>query len=110
MLSILKRSHVFGAVRSAIAAASLKVPSASVAIRNSCNAEVQNLRLPSLVDEDISGLQIAMNQTTLVRVMHGVANFNNDLEPLPGTEVVFFRIITQAFSANELHREVRLRT
>ena len=57
-----------------------------VAVGDARHAEVEDLRLAGLVDEDVARLEIAMDQAALVRVLHGVADPGDELEPLPRVE------------------------
>ena len=46
------------------------------------HAEVEHLRLPVLVDQDVAGLEIAMDDAALMRVLDGVARARQQLDAL----------------------------
>ena len=73
------------------------------------DAEVEDLRLTRLVNDDVAGLEVAMNETALVRVMHRVADLDHHLEPIAEAEMTAVGVFAQRRTADELHREVRLR-
>ena len=45
-----------------------------------CDAEIQNLWMAILIDHDVGGLQIAVNDAALVGVMNRVADLSHELE------------------------------
>src|SRR5262245_12166648 len=50
-----------------------------------------------------------MNQSTLVRMMNRVADLRHHLHALPRVQTLLTRVLLERDSANELHREIRLR-
>jgi hypothetical protein len=80
----------------------------SVAVGNTRDAEVEDLRLSAFVHEDVAGFEITMDQTPLVCVMDGIANLDGKFQPLPRVQMMQFGVLAQFFAANELHSEVRL--
>ena len=79
-------------------------------VSEACDSEVENLRLAGSIDQDIGRLEIAMNQSAPVRVLHGVADPRDQFEPLARVERVRCGIVPERFTQDELHREMRLRT
>ena len=53
-----------------------------VAVGETRDAEVEDLRLTRLVDQDVARLEVAMDDAALVGVLHGVADLRHQLEPL----------------------------
>src|SRR5262245_24426299 len=45
----------------------------SITVRDTRDAEVENLRLSRLINQNVAWLEIAMDQATLMRVMNGIA-------------------------------------
>jgi hypothetical protein len=54
--------------------------------RSARHAEVEDLRLPGLVDEDVAGLEVAVDHALLVGVLDGVADLATELQTLTRTE------------------------
>ena len=50
-----------------------------------------------------------MNDTVLVRMLHGFADLNHQLQSLPGVQAMCFGVLPERVAANELHREIGLR-
>ena len=46
-----------------------------VAVGEARDAEIEDLGLAALVDQDVAGLQVAVDEAALVRVLYGVADF-----------------------------------
>ena len=74
------------------------------------HTEIQNLRLAALIHQNIAGLEIAVNDPSLMRMVHGVANLRHQLQPLPRVQLMALRILEQRVATYELHREIRLRS
>lgn len=58
-------------------------------------AEIENLWLSRLVDQNIAWLKIAVDNPSLVRVLDGVANLNHEFKPLAESEAIVVCIIEQ---------------
>ncbi len=71
------------------------------------DAEVEQLRRPVARDQNIAGLQIAVNDQVLVRVLHGAADADEQPEPSLDREVVDVAIPVDRQAVDELHHEVR---
>ena len=69
------------------------------------DAEVQHLRPSTLLDEDVAGLQVAVDDAVLVRVLHGVADVREQLETRPHVERS--GVLQERPAVDELHGEVR---
>ena len=79
-------------------------------LRRARQAEIEDLGIARLGDEDVGRLQIAMDDAAVMRVLHGIGNLGDERQPLPQIELLQARIFIEPASAHELHREVRLRT
>jgi hypothetical protein len=71
------------------------------------DAEVEQLRLSRLGDQDVARLDIAVDDKVLVRKMDGKANLLEDLYPLGDRQPVTVAIEVDRFSFDVLHDEVR---
>src|SRR5262249_32953450 len=71
------------------------------------DAEVEDLRLPGLVDEDVPGLQVAVDHALLVRVLDGVGDLREEIEALVRPQFSLAHVVRQRHAADELHGEVR---
>jgi hypothetical protein len=58
--------------------------------------------------QDIGGLQVAVNDGFLMRVLHAVAGLDEELHPLPYLQSLLIAIIRDRQSRHVLHDEVRL--
>jgi hypothetical protein len=67
------------------------------------------LRVVLRDDEDVPGLQVAVDDPLLVRVLDGVAHARDELEPLSHRELALARVPAERLAVDELHREKRLR-
>ena len=72
------------------------------------SAEVEDLRLAHLVHEDVPGLEIAVDDALLMRVMHGVADPRQELQPLARCEPAALAYALSVLADHQLHREERL--
>jgi hypothetical protein len=80
-----------------------------IAVGHPRHTKIQNLRLAGLIYQDVARLEIAVNQAPLMRMLHGFADLDHQLQPLPGTQTMLFGIVPQGAPVDELHGEVRLR-
>src|SRR5207248_1357219 len=79
-----------------------------IRIRRPGDAKIDHLRLALRIDEDISGLKIAVNDSLGMSVLNCVADFGQQSEPRRRREVLPLRIARDRHSAgDELHRVVR---
>ncbi len=69
------------------------------------NAEIENLGLPRLIDQYVTGLQIAMDDAALVGMLDRLADTRHQFQPLAGIKLFLVAEIDQGPSADELHRE-----
>ena len=58
-------------------------------------------------DEDVRGLEVAVDDALLVRVLHGLAHLDEELHPLPGVEPLPVGVVGDGHAADQLHHEVR---
>ena len=79
-----------------------------VCVGHARDAEVEHLWLAGLVDEDVAGLQVAMDHAFLVGVVDGVADLGDQLEPLTKSQALVHGVTSDGASVNELHSEKRL--
>jgi len=74
------------------------------------DAEVDDLGCRLAVvegDEDVRWFEVSVDDTLLVRMLHGVADLNEQLQAFLGREVVPIAVIGDANSPNQFHDEVR---
>ena len=72
------------------------------------DSEIDHLRPPILVDEDVAGLQVTMHDAVVVAVGDRVADHSQQLQPCAGIEAVTGGVLDERFgSGNELHHDVR---
>ncbi len=80
-----------------------------VGVRRPGHAEVEDLRLAVLVDQDVVRLEVPVNDALEVRVLHGVAHLDEEFQTLMGAEALGLRVVQQRPALDELHGEVGLR-
>ena len=80
-----------------------------IGIGGARHAEIDDLGLAGLIHQDVARFQIAMDDAPLVRMVHGFADLDHQLQPLPRAQVVRLGIPQQRRALNELHGEIRLR-
>jgi hypothetical protein len=56
--------------------------------------------------QNIRGLKVAVDDALLMRVLHGVANLDKEIEPSLRIEFVLVAIVGDANAAHQLHDEV----
>ena len=79
------------------------------ALQHLRDAEVDHLRrdLPRLVaHHDVGGLQIAVDDPFLMRVMHRLANRHEELQPLPHIQFVLIAVSRDRAAFHQLHHEI----
>ena len=62
-----------------------------VAVGDARHAEVEDLRLPGFVDQDVARLQVAVDDAALVRVVDRVADLRHQLQPLARVQMMLLR-------------------
>ena len=103
----LLRAHV---VRGAGDLARLGIPRVAAAGRGG-DAEVDDLRkwpAVDLVDQQVAGLQVAMHHAALVRVLHALADTDQQPQARLQRQLVGLAVRGQRAAGDELHREPRL--
>ena len=75
-------------------------------VENARDAEIEELRLSGGVDEDVGGLEIAMDDEVAMRVGHGVADEQEEAEP--AREIERGRVRVDRLPVDVLHHEIRL--
>jgi hypothetical protein len=74
------------------------------------DAEINHLRHRHAVvqrDEDVRRLDVAMDDALLVRVLDGVADLDEQIQPLLWSRLVLVAVIRDAHAAHQFHHEVR---
>jgi hypothetical protein len=84
-------------------------PRPQVLRRRARDAEVEHLRRPVLVDEDVRRLQVAVDHALLVRVVHGAAHLREQLDAARRAQPGRVGVLRERPAEDELHREERLR-
>ncbi len=79
-----------------------------VRVGDARQAEVEDPGLARILDEDVPGLQVAVDDPLLVGVVHGVADAGDEVEPLADAGIPLRHVLVEGASRHELHREVRL--
>src|SRR5579863_3510006 len=80
-----------------------------VAVGESRDTEVDNLRLAGFVHHDVARFKIAVNQTALVRMMHGFADLGHQLQALTRGQMLLLGELAEPPAADKLHGKIRLR-
>ena len=71
------------------------------------DAKVQDLGLARSCDEDVLRLEIAMDNTSFMRVRHAVGDFGDEFELLLVRQPVFICKRVQRAAVDEFHHEIR---
>jgi hypothetical protein len=71
------------------------------------DAEIQYLGLAGFLNQNVAGLQVAMNDTLIVGMLHGVAHPGNQLDASASVETVTAGVLIQGQPADKLHGEER---
>jgi hypothetical protein len=79
-----------------------------VGIGHARNSKVEDLGLAFLVNQDIFGLQITVNDSALMGMIYGIADLRHQCETSPQVEMILFGELHQRQACNELHCEIRL--
>ena len=58
-------------------------------------------------NQDISRLDVAMNNEVLMRIVHGCADLQKQLQALANREVVLVAVLGNRLTFNQLHHKVR---
>ena len=77
-------------------------------LRQLGQAEVQDLRLPALGDEDVRGLDVAVDDALRVRGVEGVCNLDREIERDFERQRPVVDPVLQRLAVEELHRDERL--
>ena len=72
------------------------------------DAEVDQLRLPGRIDEDVRGLQIAVNDAALVGVVKSRGDVDEQLHATTLGRALGTHVLVQRHAADVLHRQVGL--
>ena len=62
----------------------------SIAVRRARSAEIQNLRLARILHQNVARLQVAVNDAPLMSMIHGLADFEHQLQPFAGVQMLRF--------------------
>ncbi len=71
------------------------------------NAEVEHLGLPRFIDQDVAGLQVAMNDPLVVGVLQRVAYERDKLQPRRRVHTASANVFVQGHAIDEFHGEER---
>ena len=77
-------------------------------LRQLGQAEVEDLRLAALGDEDVGGLDVAVDDALRVRGVEGVCNLDPEIERDFERERPVVDAVLQRLAVEELHRDERL--
>ena len=70
-----------------------------VGVGDACNSEIENLGLACLVDEDVTGFQVPVNDAALMRVVHRIADLRNQFQTRTQIEMLLPRELNQRLAA-----------
>ena len=73
------------------------------------HAEVEDLRLAVLVDQDIRGLQIAVDHVLLMGMMHGLRHRGDEGHAVADADAVSGDVFVERQSVHQFHDEIGLR-
>src|SRR5205085_8896123 len=76
-------------------------------VKNLSNAEVQKLRRAVVRDQNVRGLEVAVNDKILVRVSYGRADFSKKFQTLYYGERLRVAVVMYLLAFHILHDEVR---
>src|SRR5579859_2042482 len=62
------------------------------------DAKIEQLGNAVRCHEDVAGLEVAMNDESLVRVLHGAANLQEELQPPGDVQIVLFAVLINGSS------------
>ena len=79
-----------------------------VGIRDAGDPEVEHLRLPGGVDQHVARLEVAVDHSAQVRVVHRVGDLRDQLELLVEPECRVLDVPLERLALDQLHREERL--
>ena len=71
------------------------------------NSEVEQFRNAVIGDDDVAGLDVAMHDQILMRVLHRAAHRAKQGESLVNAQRTRFAVIANGFSRHVLHDEIR---
>lgn len=80
-----------------------------VAVGDARQAEVENLGLAGVVDQNVAGLQIAMNDGMLMGGLDRLADFNHQSEALADVQMMRVGVVDQRLAMDAFRGEKRLR-
>ncbi len=69
------------------------------------HAEVEHLWLAGVIHKDVARLQVAMNDTLVMSVLHRVAHLRQQLQARSRVQSAISRVLVHRHTANELHGE-----
>ena len=75
-------------------------------IHQSCDAEIEQFRLPVARHQNVSWLEIAMNHQMLMCVLHGRAELAEQIQPRGERQIVARAIFIERQSFHKLHRQI----
>ena len=105
-------AHRFGACvdrceRLPVDARERRLIGALLAFQELRHAEVEEPHLPGVGHQNVRGLEIAMNDVALVRVLHGREDLQEQLQALGDPEPVRVAPVGQRLALHVLHRQIR---
>ena len=77
-----------------------------VRVGRACYAEIEDLGLSRMIHQDVAGLEVAVDDAFLVRVMNRVTDSGEQLETVACAEVLLTDVLPQIDAAHVLHGEV----
>ena len=74
------------------------------------NSEVKDAGLTGFIDQDVGWFQVTVDKAALMGMLHGIADFRDQLQPLAWIELVGLAIGEQSLAMDQFHGEVGLVT
>src|SRR5258708_8628313 len=87
-----------------------------IGVRGAGKPEVENFWLSVFIHQNISGLEVAMDDAALMGMLYRLAHLDHQFETLADVEFVLFRVFDEGFTVDEFHgkeglyAETRFRT
>ena len=106
----LLRAHVSRRADELFVGREHRVVGQPLAIRRFGDSEINHLRHGHAVEhryQDVRRLDIAVDDALLMRMLNGIADLDEQIQPLAGIEAVFVAVSRNPHPAHEFHHKVR---
>ena len=79
-----------------------------VGVSDAGHAEIEDLGLPRLIHQDVPGLEVAVNDAPVVRMLNGVAHLREQFDAGGHIQATIADVPVQGLAADQFHCEVGL--